>query len=152
MIDPDVRSAGIDDLPELQRIEAEARTTTAALRGGRRWLAEHAAFDWPELLTSSDAAVFVAELRTDQDVAVIVGYGVVRHAAPVAMIEQVFVEEPARELGFGDALVEAIVGWARSAGCGFVEALALPGDRHTKNLYERAGITARLITVSRALE
>ena len=33
-----------------------------------------------------------------------------------------------------------------------LEGHALPGDRETKNLYERAGITARLITVSRRLD
>jgi hypothetical protein len=32
-----------------------------------------------------------------------------------------------------------------------VEGQALPGDRHTKNLYERAGIVARLITTFRRL-
>ena len=32
-----------------------------------------------------------------------------------------------------------------------LEGEALPGDRETKNLYERAGITARLITVSKSL-
>jgi len=32
-----------------------------------------------------------------------------------------------------------------------VEAEALPGDRETKNLYERAGITARNIVVSKRL-
>ena len=31
-----------------------------------------------------------------------------------------------------------------------VQGQALPGDRHTKNLYERAGIVARLITTYRA--
>jgi hypothetical protein len=32
-----------------------------------------------------------------------------------------------------------------------VEGQALPGDRHTKNLYERAGIVARLITTYKRL-
>ena len=58
----------------------------------------------------------------------------------------------ARELGFGDALLAAMIDIGRSRGCRHVEAHALPGDRETKNLYERAGITARLITVSRRLD
>jgi len=33
-----------------------------------------------------------------------------------------------------------------------IEGEALPGDRETKNLYERARITARLIVVSSELE
>ena len=32
-----------------------------------------------------------------------------------------------------------------------IEAVALPGDRETKNLFERAGLTARKITVYKSL-
>ena len=54
----------------------------------------------------------------------------------------------ARELGFGDWLLEAALHAARDAGSTVLEGTALPGDRDTKNLYERAGIKARKITVS----
>jgi len=64
----------------------------------------------------------------------------------------VHVVTAARELGFGDALLVSMIDIGRSHGCRHVEAQALPGDRETKNLYERAGITARLITVSRRLD
>ena len=57
----------------------------------------------------------------------------------------------ARELGLGDALLETLVKFAVTRGCTAVEGSALPGDRLTKNLYERAGITARKITVWRSL-
>lgn len=161
MIDPEVRPAALDDRAELQRIEQLARAAAAELRGGHRWLAEHPPFDWTEILdgavgtapdgTAPTAAAFVAELRVEAAPAVTVGYGVVTRSDEVATVRQVFIEEPARELGFGDAIVDAAVAWARRTGCRFIEGQALPGDRHTKNLYERSGITARLITVSRAL-
>jgi GNAT superfamily N-acetyltransferase len=70
---------------------------------------------------------------------------------PVARIDQVYVAEEARELGFGDALVAAAMDWAREQGAELIEAETLPGDRNLKNLYERAGVTARLITVSKRL-
>ena len=70
---------------------------------------------------------------------------------PVARIDQVFVDADARELGFGDALVAAAMAWGREVGAELVEAETLPGDRNLKNLYERAGVTARLITVSKRL-
>jgi len=70
----------------------------------------------------------------------------------VARIDQVYVTPDARELGFGDALLEAAADAARTSGASVLEGQALPGDRQTKNLYERAGITARLITVSRRLD
>ena len=71
--------------------------------------------------------------------------------ASIAHVDQVYVTPEARQLGFGDALLELAEGAGRAAGADFLEGHALPGDRETKNLYERAGITARLITVSRAL-
>lgn len=55
---------------------------------------------------------------------------------------------PTREVGFGDWLLEAALAGARLHGCEVLEGTALPGDRATKNLYERAGIKARKITVS----
>ena len=58
----------------------------------------------------------------------------------------------ARELGFGDAMLAAGLAHARARGAVVFEGEALPGDRDTKNLYERAGITARLITVSTRLD
>jgi GNAT superfamily N-acetyltransferase len=69
----------------------------------------------------------------------------------VATVDQVYVRPEARELGFGDALLGAAWSRAAEAGATVLEGHALPGDRHIKNLYERAGITARLITVSRVI-
>ena len=67
-------------------------------------------------------------------------------------VDQVFVTPEARGLGFGDALLAAGLAHARAVGARLFEGEALPGDRETKNLYERAGITARLITVSTRLD
>ena len=58
-----------------------------------------------------------------------------------------YVEPEARELGFGDDLLAMATAAARDRGCVALEATALPGDRMTKNLYERAGITTRKLTV-----
>ena len=41
--------------------------------------------------------------------------------------------------------------WAREQELTALDALALPGDRETKNLYERSGLVARLITVTKKL-
>jgi GNAT superfamily N-acetyltransferase len=70
---------------------------------------------------------------------------------PVVRVDQVYVAPDARELGFGDALVAAAMQWGREVGAELFEAETLPGDRNLKNLYERAGVTARLITVSKRL-
>ncbi len=58
----------------------------------------------------------------------------------------------ARELGFGDELLAAAIGWLRERDAVAVESWALPGDRDTKNLFERAGVTARKLIVSKRLD
>lgn len=68
------------------------------------------------------------------------------------MIVHVHVIEAAREAGAGDALMDALVGRLRSDGALWLGAHALPGDRETKNLFERQGMSARLIEVGRALD
>lgn len=148
MIDPDVRRAGSDDVAALVALEAEARHALIDQRGGRRWLEEHATIGdaWPQRLRSD--TVLVAAIDD-----VVVGYALVVDDGPdLTRVDQVFVTPGARELGFGDELLAAAVDHARERGAHVFEGEALPGDRETKNLFERAGITARLITVSKRLD
>jgi GNAT superfamily N-acetyltransferase len=153
MIDPEVRPARAADAADLQLLEREARARLDGARGGQRWLEEHPLIgaSWPGTIAAR--CVLVAVLRTPSAPAdeVIVGYLIVDVEGAVAVIDQVFVTPEARELGFGDALLAAALDEARAAGADVLEGHALPGDRDTKNLYERAGITARLITVSTPL-
>jgi len=73
-----------------------------------------------------------------------------RDGRDIARITFVFVHPEARGIGIGAALVELAEAWAQAGGCSGVDGLALPGDRETKNLYERAGLTARAIVVHRS--
>jgi GNAT superfamily N-acetyltransferase len=68
-----------------------------------------------------------------------------------ALVECCYVETLARGVGVGSALMASAVDWAGSRGCAEVDALALPGDRSTKQRLEAAGFTARLLTLSRRL-
>jgi GNAT superfamily N-acetyltransferase len=67
----------------------------------------------------------------------------------VCLIECCYVEAGARGVGVGSTLIETARAWATSRGCTDVDALALPGDRATKQRLEEAGFTARLLTLSR---
>jgi len=148
VIDPDVRTAQPADIAQLVRLEAEARDALVDQRGGARWLEEHPLIGvgWPDRLESD--TVFVASIDD-----VLVGYVVIVDEGPeLSRVDQVFVLPGARELGFGDAMLAAGLAHARERGASVFEGEALPGDRDTKNLYERAGITARLITVSTRLD
>ena len=66
-------------------------------------------------------------------------------------IECLYVEPEARGVGVGSALMAAAVEWCGTQSCTEVDALALPGDRSSKQRYEGAGFSARLITLSRKL-
>ena len=57
------------------------------------------------------------------------------------------VEPEAREVGLGEELLDAVIAWSRARGCSTLDAVALPGDRHTKNFFETFGMKARLLTV-----
>lgn len=150
MLDPTVRLAlsdDPDDLSQLCLLEAEARAALIGQRGGERWLAEHPEVggSWAERCAAAD--VWVAHIER-----VVVGYLVaVLGEDRIVRVDQVWVTPEARELGFGDGLLAAATASAVERGAVAVEGQALPGDRHTKNLYERAGIVARLITTYKRL-
>ena len=153
MIDPTVRRAVPADAGPLAALEEEARVAVAATRGGARWLQLHEPIGSEWTAAMAARAVFVAELDGGRGPTP-VGYLVADvgdDAERVLVVEQVFVHPDARELGFGDALLAAAADHGRESGATLIEAETLPGDRTIKNLYERAGITARLIVVSSRL-
>jgi len=145
VIDPTVRAADPDngdDLAQLALLEREGRAALVGQRGGDRWLVEHPAveLEWAHRCVVSN--VYVAVIDD-----VVVGYLVADLGADrVVRVDQVWVTPEARELGFGDGLLALAISDGRVNGALAVEGQALPGDRQTKNLYERAGIVARLIT------
>lgn len=149
-IEPVIRHATTDDLAVIIELDATAREAVASQRGGRIWLVEHA----PARFLHADELIDHSWVGTvDEHV---VGFlrctidDVPQHGL-VCSVERVFVDENARELGFGDALLQQAIDYATNLGCVAIEGNALPGDRETKNLYERAGIVARKIIVSRPL-
>ena len=150
MIDPTIRAADADngdDLAQLELLETEARAALVGVRGGDRWLAEHPPIAGEWAGECAESCVLVAHIGE-----VVVGYLVGKLGADdVLRVEQVWVTPEARENGFGDALLAGSIELARGRGAIAVEGQALPGDRQTKNLYERAGIVARLITTFRWL-
>jgi GNAT superfamily N-acetyltransferase len=151
----DVRVATIDDLPELVRILMDCVESTPSQRAG--YLA-----GFPQRYTSAEERLQAA--CADPSKAVFVGL-LENHPVGVALlvtvdgmpggllarVEELFVEPEARELGIGEGLLDACVGWAREHQCAGIEVEALPGARSAKNLAERSGFTARLIVLHRSL-
>ena len=150
MIDPDVRPIDVgsdDDLLQLELLEREARAALVGQRGGERWLVEHpeVGAGWPSHCRVDGVDVLVAHIGD-----VVVGYIVGTLGDDrIIRVDQVWITPLARENGFGDALLDTLIERARSGGAIAVQGESLPGDRQTKNLYERARIVARLITTYR---
>jgi GNAT superfamily N-acetyltransferase len=151
-----VREADEADVDQLVRLADEARRVARLLRGGEMFLLRDAR--QPPLEPMIAAAVSdpaqLALLGTLDEVAV--GYALVRleplpDGTTMAVVDEIYVEPEGRQLGVGEALVVTILGWADHHHCRGVQASALPGDRDTKNLFERFGLVARAITVYRSL-
>ncbi len=66
-------------------------------------------------------------------------------------ITHVYVIPEAREIGLADAMILRVLEEATSAGVEWISGQALPGDRSTKNLFERHGLVAQSITVGKLL-
>jgi GNAT superfamily N-acetyltransferase len=143
------RRAQPGDVERLAELASAAAAGVASQRGGRLYLdglapCDVADLDRPDVLT-------VAGTIDD----VVVGYAVVRLRTAgegvVGVLDALFVEEAAREVGVGEAMMDLVIGWCRANGCIGIDAVALPGDRATKNFFERFAMTARAIVVHRRL-
>jgi GNAT superfamily N-acetyltransferase len=140
-----VRPAVPADTQWLDELQQVARRALIDVRGGPALLDEQPATVWVDAI--GDPAVMVLVACLDEAV---VGYLELARG-PVAVVRQVYVHPEARELGLGDWLIEAALQRAADDGSATLEGAALPGDRHTKNLFERASIVARKIIVSTVL-
>ena len=155
-IEETARPATGADVASVAALAAQAALEMAPLRGGQVWALREAR---PEPLEdglrrdlSDDRALLVVGAIDES----VVGYGSIRLAAlhdggALGRIDDIYVMPEARGVGVGEAIMEALLAWARGRGCIGVDSLALPGDRHTKNFFETHGMVARSIIVHRRL-
>ena len=146
------RPATASDRASYVRLIGEALTHAASMRGGPALVGGATVEDllarWAH--GNAPARVFVGEYA-----GAVVGVLAVGPQDPEGerrgRIECCYVDPDARGVGVGTALMGAAVEWCEASGCVEVDALALPGDRTTKQRLEAAGFTARLLTLSRRL-
>ena len=150
------RAAGLADIGRMAELCREARTELAPQRGGSILVAREARSEPVEeslraALADNDRGVWAGTLSGQ-----IVGYAVTRVEPLVqgrwlGVVEDLYVEPPARAVGVGECLVEILLEWCRQRRCVGVDAMALPGARATKNFFEESAFTARLLVMHRAL-
>jgi GNAT superfamily N-acetyltransferase len=151
--DPGVRVAGQDDLGELARLAERGADGVRDSRGGAAYLLRegHRTTPIAESLEAHDTLVLLGGLDE-----VPVGY-LVAVLVPLpdgsvgGLVREFYVEPEARELGVGEALMDVAIAWCRRHACTGIDAIALPGDRGTKNFFETFGLVARAIVVNRTL-
>lgn len=150
------RPATAADVPRLAELAAAAVAEQVDGRGGSVWSVREARAvpAAPSLAAEvEDPSVLVLAGMIDDAV---VGYAAVRtetlrDGRTLGVITDVYVEPEARAVGVGERLLDAVVTWCSEQGCSGVDALALPGNRETKNFFETFGFTARALVVHRSL-
>jgi GNAT superfamily N-acetyltransferase len=146
------RPALPSDVPRIAELNRAVVAELAPMRGGAVWKAREARPEpveegLAELLDDPDARVVVATI--DETV---VGYAVVHleHLADgsiLGVIDDIYVEEGARQVGLGELMIDDLMTWCEEHKCVGMDAMALPGHRATKNFFEESGFTARQLVM-----
>ncbi|MBV8560755.1 MAG: GNAT family N-acetyltransferase [Acidimicrobiia bacterium] len=152
-----VRPATDDDLGRLAELARAAIAELTPMKGGTVWAAREAR---PEPIEGSLRASLA-----DDDTRVVVGtidgfpigYAVARvevlnDGSRLGVVDDIFVEPDAREVGVGEAMMSDLVSWCEERGCTGMDAMALPGHRSAKNFFEESGFTARKLVMHHRLE
>ena len=114
------RSPTLPNSPNSKRPRA---TISIDQRGGAALLAEQPAVgDWVPAIEDHARWIGVAELD-----GFVVGYLELAVTGDIAVVRQVYVQPEARELGFGDALLDAARQEAQRHGCSALEGFASAG-------------------------
>jgi len=146
------RPATPGDLPRVAELNRAVVEELAPMRGGAVWKAREARPEpveeaLAELLDDPNARVLVATIDDT-----VVGYAVVHleHLADgsiLGVIDDIFVEEGARQVGLGELMIDDLMTWCEDRKCVGMDAMALPGHRATKNFFEESGFTARQLVM-----
>jgi len=148
------RPAGAADRQACTRLLSQALVAAASMRGGAALVGDATPVTLLERWSrpGSSTHLVVGEYE-----GVVVGLMAVAATeqtgcGQTGLVECCYVESGARGVGVGTALMDSAVEWCTGWGCSEMDALALPGDRTTKQRLEAAGFTARLLTLSRRLD
>jgi GNAT superfamily N-acetyltransferase len=149
------RLATEDDVPRLAALAAAARDELSPMKGGWVWRVREAR---PDPLADGFAAALRAgntRVLAGTIDGVVIGYAVAHlevlgEGSTLGVVDDIFVEEGARGVGVGEAMMADLLAWCTGQGCVGMDAMALPGHRSAKNFFEQNGFTARKIVMHRS--
>jgi GNAT superfamily N-acetyltransferase len=151
------RGADLRDLDEIVRLSRQSIAELTPHRGGSVWsrYQAHAEPLEPVLAALIEGAETGSRAVVGTVNEVVVGFGLARlddlhDGERLAVITDLYVDPEARAIGVGESILDLLIAWARAAGAIGIDALALPGDRATKNFFETFGLTARALVVHRS--
>jgi GNAT superfamily N-acetyltransferase len=127
-------------------LQLEARRALTDQRGGPEWMSENL-----ELQARPESIGERTTVALIDDVVVGTCHTVLGAPSGVALVDWIYVTPEARELGLGEEMLNDAIEAATAAGATRIESCALPGDRETKNMFERFGMKARLLIVGMPL-
>lgn len=150
------RQAGADDVPALVDLARRALAELAPTRGGAVFIAREGRAEPLAETLADDLEDPGALVLTGTIDGTPIGYAVgrtemIRDGSRLGIISDLYVEEDARSVGVGEAMMDELLEWFRAEGCTGVDATALPGNRATKNFFEESGFTARLLVMHHRL-
>jgi ribosomal protein S18 acetylase RimI-like enzyme len=152
------RAAVPGDVPAISALARAAIAELCILRGGPVWQLQDSRIEPIEDGIAAEiaqpAGAGLCVVGTIDGVPV--GYGVshleeLRDGSILAEVSDLYVDPQARGVGLGEAMMDLLVAHASAAGAIGIDAMALPGDRATKNFFETFGLKARAIVVHRSL-
>jgi GNAT superfamily N-acetyltransferase len=140
------------DIPRIRELVRAAVAELEPMRGGAVWKARESRPEPVEegleaLLDDPDARMLVATID-----GFVVGYAVLHleylgDGSVLGVIDDIFVEEGARQVGLGEEMINDLIAWCDERKCIGMDAMALPGHRATKNFFEESGFTARKLVM-----
>lgn len=150
------RPATSSDLPALAELATRAVAELAPMRGGAVYVQREGRAAPVEATLQHDLADEGAVVLAGTIDEVVVGYATgrteeLRDGSRLGIIDDLYVDEGARSVGVGEAMMVELLAWFRDRGCAGVDATALPGNRATKNFFEESGFTARLLVMHHRL-
>lgn len=153
-----VRRATPDDIDRLVELFGVAVDEMRPLRGGavfteREVRAAPSRDDLAAAVAGDDGRLTLVGTYDDT----VLGYAVadievLRDGTRLGRITDLYVEPGARGVGVGDRMMTEILTWFRAERCDAADGYALPGDRSTKNFFESAGFSARLLVMHRRFD